>query len=87
MKKILITLTIMAAAGFASAEMNAKQKTVFKQMDTNKDGIVTEAEYLAKGAQWDKKSGKDQTKKHKDTVKKLDKNKDGKLTPEEFGNR
>jgi hypothetical protein len=70
LKKTLILAASAVVALGLSASANALEKTgVLERLDTNKDGFVDKAEYLAKTEQ---------------RFAKIDTNKDGKLSKEEY---
>jgi len=85
MRKLLSLLALTAvmfgsmslAAAADQKDQNRDPEAVFKRLDADKDGFLSEKEFLAK------REG-DAATKAKEVFARLDKDKDGKVTLEEF---
>lgn len=81
MKKMMLVLICMAACGTVLADA-AKN---FERADTDKDGLVSKAEFMAMRASWDEKKGNPvDTEKNEKIFLKKDVDENGELTLEEF---
>ena len=78
MKKTILTITVILAASFATAALD------FDKSDTNKDGSLSKAEWMAGQKVGNPKASE---KNHAQWFKSNDKNKDGKVTKKEFDAR